>query len=117
MRSYLDQSTAGRPPYPYGPPSLYEMPASHGVRADRTAPAMPKSPALAVILSIILPGLGHLYLENTAGAVLWYIATIAAWLSMLILIGFLLVPFVMFAACTHAYLSAALFNERHHLVG
>ncbi len=77
----------------------------------------PKSVGVAVILSIVIPGLGDLYSGNTAAAVLWFIATIAAWMSMLILVGFLLVPFLMFGACVHACHSAMLFNERHHLAG
>lgn len=116
MMSYADRPAAGPPPHLYRQSSLYGMPVSHGSRVVRVTTVAPKSPGLAIILSVILPGLGHLYVGNTAGAVLWYVAVIAAWLSMLILIGFLLVPFVMFGAATHAYLSAALFNERHHLV-
>ena len=77
----------------------------------------PKSLGVAIILSLVIPGLGDLYSDNLPSAVLWFIATIAAWMSMLILVGFLLVPFVMFGACVHACRSAMLFNERHHVAG
>ena len=108
------RAPAGSPIHRTAP---YEMPQQYVRPFSAISTAPPKSAALAVILSIVLPGLGSLYAGSTAAAVLWFVAALAAWLSVLILIGFLLVPFVMFAACVHAWVSAELYNERHRLVG
>jgi TM2 domain-containing membrane protein YozV len=88
-------------PQPYYPP----MPT-----------AAPKSGGVAVILSILIPGLGHLYTGNPLSAVLWFLSAVVAWLTVAIVIGFALVPLVWIFAPIHAYVSATNFNRRHHAV-
>lgn len=88
-------------PYPPGPPA---------------PTASPKSPGVAVILSVLIPGLGHLYSGNPLFAVMWFVLAGLAGLSLTILIGFVLLPMVWIGACVHAYVSTQGFNRRHHVI-
>jgi len=91
-------------PTPYVP-YTYPMP---------TAP--PKSPGVAVILSILVPGLGHLYSGNPLSAVFWFVSAIVAAALIYILIGFVLLPMVWIGSIIHAYVSTTNYNTRHHVV-
>ena len=78
--------------------------------------ASPKSPGVAGILSAVIPGLGHLYTGNPIPALLWFGANVVAWLLTLVLIGWVMLPFVWIGAIIHAYISAGNFNRRHHAI-
>ena len=104
-------------PPPGGPPrqpQLYGQPYP----PQRPMPtASPKSGGVAVILSFLIPGLGHLYTGNPISAVLWFLAATVCWLLFwLLFFGIFLLPFVYIGAMIHAYISASNFNRRHHVV-
>jgi TM2 domain-containing membrane protein YozV len=78
--------------------------------------ASPKSPGVAVILSVLVPGLGHLYSGNPLWAVFWFLSAAVASALISILIGFVLLPMVWIGSIVHAYVSTANYNTRHHVV-
>ena len=108
-----------KPTPPLPPPPGAEPPApAPAERAPLPAydpgPSPPKSPPLAAILSILLPGLGHLYLWAYERAfMIW--ATIAVCILMIIN-GFwpfsFLIAFVYFFSIFDAYREAQFFNIR-----
>lgn len=61
-----------------------------------TVAAIPglKSPALAVVFSFFLPGVGSIYAGKAAKGTWTLVAYLFAWLSCLLLIGFILAPAV-----------------------
>jgi TM2 domain-containing membrane protein YozV len=78
--------------------------------------ASPKSGGVAVILSFLVPGLGHMYTGNPVSAVLWFGFAFICWVLAFWLVGFLLLPLVYVGAMIHAYVSASNFNSRHHVI-
>ena len=79
--------------------------------------ASPKSGGVAVILSFLIPGLGHLYTGNPISAMLWFGLTCVFWLlGWFLFFGFFLLPIAYIGAMIHAYVSASNFNRRHHVV-
>jgi TM2 domain-containing membrane protein YozV len=99
-------------PQPYGQPyPMRPMPT-----------AAPKSGGVALILSFLIPGLGHLYTGNPLSAVLWFGSAVAIWTISFLLtfVGFpyvfIALPFVYLGAMIHAYISASNFNIRHHAI-
>jgi hypothetical protein len=110
-----------KPTPPLPPPPGEEPPAPAPAPAERAqlpdydpGPSPPKSPPLAAILSILLPGLGHLYLWAYERAfMIW--ATIAVCIFMIIN-GFwpfsFLIAFVYFFSIFDSYREAQFFNMR-----
>lgn len=98
----------------YGQP--YGGPAPYGFYAQPMPTASPKSPGVAVILSILIPGLGHLYSGNPLSAVFWFVSAAISAMLIAVFIGFLLLPAVWLGAIIHAYISTANFNSRHHVI-
>ena len=78
--------------------------------------ASPKSAGVAVILSLLVTGLGHLYTGNPVAALLWFVGAVLSGLLIAAAIGFVLLPAVWICAAIHAYMSAIAFNRRHHVV-
>jgi signal peptidase I len=73
---------------PYAPPSHAEPPG-HGAGAEATAhvqgsPYRRPDPALAGVLSLLLPGLGHVYVGRNRRALAWLAAMLAFGVVMLI---------------------------------
>jgi TM2 domain-containing membrane protein YozV len=118
------QPDPGQQPYgqptPYTQPSPYGQPyppQPYGQMAPRPAPtAAPKSGGVAVILSFLIPGLGHLYTGNPIAAIIWFVVAALSWAATAIFIGFLMLPVAYIGAMVHAYISAANFNRRHNVV-
>lgn len=79
-----------------------------------TAP--PKSPGVAAILSLIIPGLGHLYTGNPLSALFWFILAAVGWWTLALAVGFVILPIAWLGAIIHAYSDAQSFNRRHHAV-
>jgi hypothetical protein len=113
------EEAAKKPTPPLPPPPGEEPPApAPAERAPlpdyEAGPKPPKSPPLAAILAILLPGLGHLYLWAYERAfMIW--ATIAVCIFMIIS-GFwpfsFLIAFVYFFSIFDAYREAQFFNLR-----
>jgi hypothetical protein len=126
--SHAYQQPQGQQPYtqplPYGQPSPQHAVQPYGqpYPPQPMPTAAPKSGGVAVILSFLIPGLGHLYTGNPVSAVFWFLGVSAAWTIswLLTFVGFpfffILVPFLYIGAMVHAYISAANFNQRHHTV-
>jgi len=105
-------------PQPYGqqPYSQPGLPVQYGYAPPPMPTASPKSPGVAVILSIVIPGLGHLYSGNPLSAVFWFVSAVVATVLISVFIGIILVPLVWIGAAIHAYISTANFNTRHHVI-
>ena len=65
-----------------------------GVRAMASKSTGEKSVAIAALLSVIFPGIGHFYLDLNTKAISFIIAYIVSWVLVFILIGFLLATVV-----------------------
>ena len=79
---------------------------------QRPAPtASPKSPGVALILSVVVAGLGQLYTGNPVWAVFWFGCAVLCGVVFFPL-AFLVIPI----AAIHAYFCASGFNRRHHVV-
>jgi TM2 domain-containing membrane protein YozV len=94
-------------PQPYGQPYPPQRPMPT---------ASPKSGGVAVILSFLIPGLGHLYTGNPLSAVMWFISAVVSAVLITVFVGIILLPLVYIGAMIHAYISAGNFNRRHHVV-
>ena len=113
------EEAAKKPTPPLPPPPGEEPPAPPPVeRAPLPdydpGPKPPKSPPLAAILAILLPGLGHLYLWAYERAfMIWATITVCV---ILIVYGFwpfsILIAFVYFFGIFDAYREAQLYNLR-----
>jgi TM2 domain-containing membrane protein YozV len=77
---------------------------------------LPKQPGIALLLSLLLPGIGSIYAGKTAKGVWIMVAYLIAWLTAIILIGFGLAPAVWIFAMVAAYRDAVAFNARHGII-
>ena len=64
--------------------------------SERLPPRAP-SPGIAAVLSVFIPGLGHLYAGRLLAAAVWFLATTFAY-SMILLPGFLFHAFCIWSA-------------------
>jgi TM2 domain-containing membrane protein YozV len=79
-----------------------------------TAP--PKSAGVAAILSLIIPGLGHMYTGNPFQAMFWFGSAAISALLIAVGVGVFMLPCAWIGAILFAALSAGSFNRRHHVV-
>lgn len=89
------------PYYPYYPP-------------QPTAP--PKSPGVAALLSLIIPGLGHLYTGNPFQAIFWFGSAAISAALIGLYVGLFMLPCAWIGAILFAAMSASSWNRRHHAV-
>lgn len=80
----------------------------------------PKNPGIAVVLSMLIPGLGHLYAYKTAVGVTIMFLNFVIWLltiGMLVVsgqgVGFFLLALIWIGAAKYAYRAAVDFNQRN----
>lgn len=107
----------GYQPFPSQPP--YPAPPYHGAHAYQPVPlptAPPKSPGVAVILSLLITGLGHLYTGNPIAAICWFAGAVFAGALIFLGVGLVLLPCVWVGAAVHAYVAASDYNRRHHAI-
>lgn len=72
-----------------------------------------KSPGIAAVLSVLIPGLGHIYIgEITKGVLMIVLAVVFAILT-LFLIGFLLYFVLWIYGIVDAYRGAERYNRAH----
>ena len=108
--AHQPQEQHGHQPYPPQPYPGQMVP-------QRPMPtASPKSPGVAALLSLIIPGLGHLYTGNPISAIFWFVSTAVSAMLITLLVGVVLLPLVWLGAIIHAYVSAGNFNRRHHAI-
>jgi len=72
---------------------------------------MKKDKTLAGILSFFIPGVGQIYCGETGRGIWFIVGTIFSWLSMFILIGFVLYPAMIIWAIVDAVKCAERYNN------
>lgn len=74
-----------------------------------------KNPGLAAVLSFLIPGLGQVYNGHILQGILLLIIYIIALSSLVVGIGFILVPIVWICGIVDAYREAEKFNKKLNL--
>ena len=94
----------------HGPQGLHAhtMPRRYPQRPS----VLPKQPGIALLLSLLLPGVGSIYAGKAAKGVWILVAYLFAWLTAIILIGFVLAPAVWIFAMVAGYQDATKWNAR-----
>jgi TM2 domain-containing membrane protein YozV len=77
---------------------------------------LPKNPAVALIVSVFLPGVGSMISGQAAIGTLILISYIVGWILTLFIVGFIIVPAVWIWGLVHAYQSAQRWNRDHGFV-
>ncbi|MGQ9922240.1 MAG: hypothetical protein ACUVRZ_13070 [Desulfobacca sp.] len=70
-----------------------------------------KSPGLAAVLSLFLPGVGQVYNGRFLSALLWFALAGLSWLLTCIFIGYLTTPLLHFLSAFCAYRQAERINR------
>lgn len=76
----------------------------------------PKNPGLGLVASFFIPGLGSLLVGRIGWGIGIFIAYAIAWISITVLVGFVLVPMVWAWGMFDAYLGAKSWNKRHGII-
>lgn len=76
----------------------------------------PKSAGLALLASFFLPGLGQFVNGEGGKGVGFLLAYLAGWVSVFVLVGFVVVPAVWIWSMVDAYQSARTWNVRHGIL-
>jgi TM2 domain-containing membrane protein YozV len=77
---------------------------------------LPKNPAVALIVSVFLPGVGSMISGQATIGTLILISYIVGWILTLFIVGFIIVPAVWIWGLVHAYQSAQRWNRDHGFV-
>jgi len=97
----------GAPPPPAGSYPGY------GPYATPHLTAVPKNPAVSLIISVFLPGVGSMVNGDVGVGVLILVSYLVAWFLVLVVIGLILVPAVWIWGLVHAYQGAKRWNLAH----
>lgn len=93
---------------------------AHSVPAMTTFPpspqVAPKNAALAALASFFIPGLGSLIIGRVGWGVTIFCAYVLAWLSLIVLVGFVLIPAVWVWGMVDAYVGAQSWNRAHGII-
>jgi TM2 domain-containing membrane protein YozV len=107
------------PPQQQYPPAPYQQPYPPQYPPPGWRPPMqvaPKSTGLAVLLGLLIPGLGCMY----AGRAWLGVAILAAWMVslvlLLVIVGWVLVPACWIASGVLGYTSAQTWNREHGII-
>jgi TM2 domain-containing membrane protein YozV len=113
---------------PVGPetaPALEQHAGAHGADAADRAHApqpsaqpaqpqvVPKNPAVALIVSVFLPGVGSMISGQPAVGTAILVAYILGWVLTLVLVGFVILLAAWVFGLVHAYQSAQRWNREH----
>jgi TM2 domain-containing membrane protein YozV len=106
------------PQYGVYPPAQYPMvqqqtgyPQQYGYTQ-----VAPKNPGLSLLASFFIPGLGTLINGNAGLGIAIFVAYCFAWLTTMILIGFVLLPAVWVWGMIDAYQGAKKWNTAHGII-
>ncbi len=77
---------------------------------------LPKNPALGVILSFFIPGLGSIVNGSTSRGVIILVVYVVGWILTLVLIGIPIVIGAWIWGLVDGYLSAQRWNQAHGIV-
>lgn len=91
------------PPMPY--PGMHPAPI-----------VKPKNPGAAAVLSFLFPGLGQIMNGDIGIGISMMVLTVFAWISLMFLIGFILVPAVYVWSIVEAYNKAKRWNTAHGII-
>jgi TM2 domain-containing membrane protein YozV len=76
----------------------------------------PKNPGFALVASFFIPGLGSVINGSVGMGILIVVSYVIAWISLTVLIGFLLVPAVWVWGMIDAYHGAKSWNRKHGIL-
>ena len=106
---YREQYTAGQQAQEWAPLPLHE-------REVHRMTVAPKSPAVSVLLSIFIPGLGSMVNENVGTGVAILVLNIIGWILAIALIGIPLAIGTWIWGLVDAYKSAQRWNRAHGII-
>ena len=106
---YREQYTPGQQVQEWAPLPLYER-DMHGMTVA------PKNPAVSVLLSIFIPGLGSMVNENVGTGVAILVLNIIGWILAIVLIGIPLAIGTWIWGLVDAYQSAQRWNRAHGII-
>jgi len=106
---YREQDTPGQQAQGWAPLPLYE-------RELHRMTVAPKNPAVSVLLSIFIPGLGSMVNENVGTGVAILVLNIIGWILAIVLIGIPLAIGTWIWGLVDAYKSAQRWNRAHGII-
>jgi TM2 domain-containing membrane protein YozV len=90
--------------------------APHQTGQPAQLQVVPKNPAVALIVSVFLPGVGSMISGQTAVGTVILIAYLLGWVLTLVLVGFVIVPAAWVFGLVHGYQSAQRWNRDHGFI-
>jgi TM2 domain-containing membrane protein YozV len=108
------QQASGYPGQPYQQPMYPAQPG--GYMPQPYGAVAPKNPGLALLASFFIPGLGSLINGKVGLGIAIFICYVIALATMLVVIGFVLVPAVWVWGMCDAYTGAKNWNRRHGIL-
>ena len=111
MPAYQPYPAPGNVPVYQGQPS-YGYPGAY----PQTVMVAPKNPGVALLCSFFIIGLGQLVNGEGAKGVAFFVGAVLAWVSLFVLVGFLLLPAVWIWSMVDAYQTAKQWNLRHGIL-
>jgi TM2 domain-containing membrane protein YozV len=76
----------------------------------------PKSPGAAAVLSFLVPGLGQIMNGDIGIGIGMMVLSVFAWISLMFVIGFILLPAVYIWSIVEAYNKAKRWNAAHGII-
>jgi TM2 domain-containing membrane protein YozV len=90
--------------------------ASHQVGQPAQQQVVPKNPAVALIVSVFLPGVGSMISGQAAVGTVILVAYLLGWVLTVVLVGFVIVPAAWVFGLVHGYQSAQRWNRDHGFI-
>jgi TM2 domain-containing membrane protein YozV len=87
--------------------------ASHESAHPAQLNVVPKNPAVALIVSVFLPGVGSMISDQPAVGTVILVSYVLGWVLTLFIVGFVIVPAAWVFGLVHAYQSAQRWNRDH----
>jgi TM2 domain-containing membrane protein YozV len=87
--------------------------ASHESVQPAQLQVVPKNPAVALIVSVFLPGVGSMISGQAGVGTLILVSYVLGWFLTLFIVGFVIVPAAWIFGLVHAYQSAQRWNRDH----
>jgi TM2 domain-containing membrane protein YozV len=101
------------PPGSYPPPGNYPVP---GAYPQNQAVVLPKNPAIGVLVSFFLPGVGSMVNGDVGRGVIILVVYVVGWIMSLFLIGIPILIGAWIWGMVDGYLSAQRWNASHGIV-
>jgi TM2 domain-containing membrane protein YozV len=90
--------------------------ASHQTGQPAQLQVVPKNPAVALIVSVFLPGVGSMISGQAAVGTVILVAYLLGWVLTVVLVGFVIVPAAWVFGLVHAHQSAQRWNRDHGFI-